>query len=296
MLFKFLNFSLFIKLHEFLSYRNSYTKIYICYTSYQTNQVISINKINFETQIIAKNFIHFPYIDSTNSFIKRNIRNLNNGFVAFSTNQIAGYGTKNRIWQNFENKNLAISILFKNIDQNFLKNSTKLGAIAVIETLQILKIENAKIKWFNDILINNKKVAGILGESQIEHNKINCILGLGINLLQNKNDFKEKNLPFAGSIFSQTQKILTPPIFLKIFLQTLDKLLLKIKMSHKTNFIHTTYIENCCSIGKHLKIICNKTQKFFYATSIKILENSNLIVKINNNCFMELSPSEFSIF
>lgn len=249
--------------------------------------------LNFCTKIIGKHQIHLPQVDSTNLFLKKNLAILPNGFLAYTSNQTNGYGSKNRTWQNFKNKNLAFSILLKNIPKTFLEQSTQFTAISLIQCLKSFNIPNTSIKWFNDILISNKKIAGILGESQITTKSIHLILGVGINLLQTQNDFQKFNLKQAGSVLSQTGKTIKSSVFLKRFIKIFECFLFSCLNNSLPTF--KLYNQNCCSIGKNVQILNSTNGSTFFCKTTQINQNGQLNVTLKNNINMHLDPSKFSI-
>jgi len=121
--------------------------------------------------------------------------------AVFTFNQTKGRGQYGNIWKVIPNQNLAYSLAFKtskiNVSDTFLNYYT---AIIVQDFLANLTNADVKIKWPNDIILNSKKVCGILIEKKKINNEEYYILGIGINLHQT--DFS--NLPKAGSVLSVT--------------------------------------------------------------------------------------------
>lgn len=247
---------------------------------------------------LENKFTEFEKIDSTNLFIKRNIKNLPHGYIAFTTNQTNGYGTKGRRWINFKNESLAVSVLLKNVDKQLLKISTQLACVCVLKSLNELNIKNVKIKWFNDIIIKNKKIAGILGEAQIFGNEINLILGLGINLLTSEQKFKKNNLFSSSSILQTTNIKIDHKIFLKHYIKNLNQLINNISKQKLETIkqIKKIYVQNCYTPGCQLKILNNFSKETFFAQAITVLNNGNLLVKTKDQKLKQLTPSSFSAF
>lgn len=122
--------------------------------------------------------------------------------AVFTFNQTKGRGQYGNIWKVNPNQNLAYSIAIKTsnirISDTFLNYCT---AIIVRDFLANLTNTSCKIKWPNDIILNGKKVCGILIEKKKIENVEYYILGIGINVLQT--DFS--NLPKAGSVLTATE-------------------------------------------------------------------------------------------
>lgn len=138
------------------------------------------------------NIIYIPIIDSTNSYAHKLLREkkVQESTVIRTDFQEKGKGQLNNKWESEEGKNLLISmILYPNlvVDQQFL--ISKVVALGVKDYLDSLSAGEVKIKWPNDILIDKKKVAGILIENSIVGKLINTsILGIGLNV--NQEEFK----------------------------------------------------------------------------------------------------------
>ncbi len=136
-----------------------------------------------KTKYIGRKFIYFDEINSTNSYLKEN-KDLPNGAVVVAERQTAGRGRKGRKWNSPKYKGLYFSILLKkDIEIKNLSIFSLLFPLAVKEAIQNRTSKKVYIKWPNDIYIENKKVSGILIETEIEGNSINnFIVGIGINV------------------------------------------------------------------------------------------------------------------
>ena len=145
--------------------------------------------------------IKLDAIDSTNDFLKglSQKEKLENYTVVTAKSQTKGRGQMGSNWDSEDNKNLTISILIKKtvFKINEIFNLNILIAVSIIQVLNDLKISNLNIKWPNDIMAENKKIAGILIENTIKENgKIESIVGIGMNVNQTNFD----NLPKASSL------------------------------------------------------------------------------------------------
>lgn len=152
---------------------------------------------------IGKTIHSFATLSSTNSYAKELIakdtnHNLN-GSAIFAHQQTEGKGQQGNTWWSTPNESLTFSLIlypeFLLPTQQFL--ISKITCLALIRWLADIGID-AKIKWPNDIYVQNKKIAGILIENTIQQNAIkSSIVGIGININQDK--FPEL-LPFANSV------------------------------------------------------------------------------------------------
>ena len=126
--------------------------------------------------------IHFKEIDSTNSYLKNAYRLLDNFTFVSADYQSNGKGREDRVWQSNSGDNLMFSFLIKN--EELTKQSSILSIITAVEIakeIEMFGIEGVSIKWPNDVLINDKKVCGILLEGQVPEY---LVIGVGLNVNQ----------------------------------------------------------------------------------------------------------------
>ncbi len=132
---------------------------------------------------------HLPEVDSTNNFAlsllnkKSNISYCNT--VIHADFQTSGKGAYKNTWESNKAENLLFSIIICpeiSAENQFL--ISKITSLSLIEYLKSHGIQ-AKIKWPNDILVNQKKIAGILIENSIlGHNISTSTIGIGLNINQ----------------------------------------------------------------------------------------------------------------
>ena len=140
--------------------------------------------------MIGKKIIRFESLESTNNYIKNNSDSLDEGTVVVSETQTSGRGRSNRVWMS-EEGNLYFSFLLRGdiFRSNIFKLITQVSN-AIIKLLKDFNIK-AQIKYPNDILVEDKKICGILIESYGALEIDYVVAGIGINV--NQLDFKEIN-------------------------------------------------------------------------------------------------------
>lgn len=121
-------------------------------------------------------------IDSTNDYLKREYRNMPAYTCVLAKKQTAGKGRRGHIWQSDDNQNLTVSFLYKDIEnvQDVWKY-TLIAAKSIMELLMENDI-NTKIKWPNDIYVNDQKICGILVETILDPDLKGVIIGIGLNV------------------------------------------------------------------------------------------------------------------
>jgi len=141
----------------------------------------------FETKWLGKEFYHKESTDSTSLDIKRLAdQGSIDGTVVSADMQTAGKGRRGRTWQSENGENLLFSILLRpDMKPDKALQITLLMALAVTKILREDYSFDAKIKWPNDVVVNGKKVCGILTEMFLNGSDIDSIIvGTGINVNQ----------------------------------------------------------------------------------------------------------------
>ena len=143
------------------------------------------------TNIIGKKIIFYESISSTNEIAREKSREgANEGTTIIAGEQVGGRGRFKRHWETPAG-NIALSvILYPSIER--LPYLIMIAAVGVCRSIEIVTGLKTGIKWPNDILINGKKVCGILIENEIDHEgKVISITGIGINTGLQPADYEE---------------------------------------------------------------------------------------------------------
>jgi BirA family biotin operon repressor/biotin-[acetyl-CoA-carboxylase] ligase len=168
--------------------------------------------------------------DSTNNYVKTNYENLQDKLPVLVTSslQTAGRGREKRNWVSPKGKGLYSSFGFNLKNNQNLNLLPLIAGISVIETLKKISGIELGLKWPNDILYKNKKIAGILIENIITASDIFCITGIGINLNHTVADFpgelKDKAFSLKMITGFNTSAEQINPVLAALLFQWLEKL------------------------------------------------------------------------
>lgn len=149
------------------------------------------------------NIIEFDRLDSTNKYMKENLDRLSPFDIVRAVVQTSGYGRMQRSWYD-NSDNLSFSMYLKTKKISRLGQLPQLAAVSVVSVLNEYGVE-AKIKWPNDVLVDGKKICGILVETVLTKDTVSVILGIGLNVNNQyfTDDLKQK----ATSIYQQKGKL-----------------------------------------------------------------------------------------
>ncbi len=251
-----------------------------------------IENILFD-KAMGKQIIYFDSIDSTNSYAKKKIDRLKEGTVILAEKQTAGRGRRGREWISPDGTGIWMSIALKpDIPPREGIKMTQITVAAVCKSIRELTKLDALIKWPNDIVINGKKVCGILTEMAGELNEINYIvIGIGINV--NMKDFPDEIKKYASSLFIEGNK-------------KIDRKILLIDILKKFENLYDAYMENLnlnetlsivrnysAILGKNIRIIQGKSVKA--ARAVGINDDGLLLVETEDGSRELISSGEISI-
>jgi len=138
---------------------------------------------------MGKNLVFVPECHSTNDLALQlcQQRTASEGTVIITANQTAGRGQRGNTWHVAPGKNLTFSCIVKPtflaIKDQFHLNVV--SALALYDYLVEKTTASIRIKWPNDVMVNNKKIAGILIENQLQGNSFaSAVIGIGLNMNQ----------------------------------------------------------------------------------------------------------------
>ena len=177
------------------------------------------------TRIIGRRLLYYPDLSSTmDEAGKLGEGDAEEGAVVVAETQTAGRGRQGRIWVS-QPGNLLVSVLFRPTLEA-LPFISIIGGVAAARAVRKVTGLEPQIKWPNDLLIQGRKVAGILAESAIAGDTVwYAVLGVGMNVSLNT-DQTEEIASFATSVNAAAGKVVPREDLLRQFLMDLDALYL----------------------------------------------------------------------
>ncbi len=202
-------------------------------------------KIPANTLFMGKNLVYLPECHSTNTLALELSQRSSavEGTIIITDNQTNGRGQRGNEWFSEPNKNLTFSVIvkptfLKPIDQFYL---TIAISLALCDFLTQRIPGKVKIKWPNDILVNDKKLCGILIENSLAGDAIQySVVGIGLNV--NQTSF---SLASASSMKTLTNEDYALPDELSSLLEFLEQRYLQLRsgkiMELKTDYLNALY-------------------------------------------------------
>ena len=194
----------------------------------QKTDYINVSKIlkDLQTTYIGKNIYAYKEVNSTNTVAKfLSMNNIENGSVIISEKQSNAKGRSGKFWESPLGGIWLSIVLNPQVEHSKLPFITLATGVAVANALEKIGIDNAEIKWPNDIYINDKKVCGILTEAIAQFNTIeNVIIGVGIDANFDYEEFPEVLKEDSTTLKEELGEEVDINYLIKIFLEEFEKI------------------------------------------------------------------------
>lgn len=244
-----------------------------------------------DNKFIGNKIINFDTIQSTNDYAKIIANESQEGTIIISEEQTKGKGRLGRQWYSKKSEGIWMSIILKpDILPYKAPFITLIAGASVVSAFNKLGV-NAYIKWPNDVIINNKKVSGILTELSAEIERINyIILGIGINV--KTMEFPHEISDIATSLYKEGYKISRVDIVRCIINEFEELYLDYIKNDSKEKILEICK-NHSVLIGKDIYVLKGENKEL--VKCIDINDQGNLIVEDQNKSKREIMSGEVSI-
>lgn len=253
---------------------------------------------NLNTLYLGKTFLYLPTIDSTNVKAKelasQDQFNYPDGSLIVSEEQTKGKGRLGRIWHSPSGRGLWFSLILRpTVDLVSISKVTLISAVALCDALKNSGV-SPQIKWPNDILINNKKVAGILTEVNSVNNFVNfVILGIGLNVNTKTSEFPLELKEIATSLLIEYNRQFDRATILSNFLHIFEHLWFEFLKTGSLGHIMMKYKENTIIIGKKVKLINGSQEELVFVKDIT--EDGALLVLTEDGDDKRIVSGEVSL-
>ena len=215
--------------------------------------------------------------DSTNLDVARLAEELSHGDVIVADAQTAGRGRRGRTWVSRKGENLYFSMLLKpDFAPEKASMLTLVMAMAVAQGMETVYTCRPQIKWPNDIVVNRRKVCGILTEMQVVPGAIkHVIIGVGINV--NQMTFTEDGLAFASSLQKETGLIKDRKVLLQEVLQQFERLYEEFCRAGSLLPMVPAYEARLANLGREVRVLDPKGE--YQGVALGISEQGELLVR-----------------
>ena len=236
------------------------------------------------TDRLGRHLRLYQTLTSTNSEAMSLAQNgAEDGTVVAAESQSAGRGRHARTWFSPPGLNLYCSIVVRGLGQglslaDWLSWVPLTTALAVAEAVHTVAATSLALKWPNDLLLDERKVGGILCESSlaIPDNPI-VVIGIGLNVNVPRELFPDELRPIATSLFESTHRIVDRNRLLAQLLLDLEQSLDELR-GHGPSRLLQAYQRRCTTLGRQIRVILRADEELL-GTAVAITADGALQVR-----------------
>ena len=248
---------------------------------------------SLNTKTLGNKIIFLPKTDSTNEEVKRlSTKGYEEGVTVVAEQQTKGKGRLGRIWNSPSDTGLWFSFLLKpDLSPLHIAGITLACGMGVCIAIRKYTSLDAFIKWPNDIIINNKKVCGILTEMSAEADKINfAVVGIGINV--NTTSFPSEIQHKATSLYLEKGVFIDRKELFRQVLTEVEKYLNDYAENYGI-YVIDEYKKYCATLGRNVCVIRGK--QTIQGKAIDIAETGDLVIFTSNNQKININSGEVTV-
>ncbi|MGE4213508.1 MAG: biotin--[acetyl-CoA-carboxylase] ligase [Anaerotignaceae bacterium] len=233
-------------------------------------------KMGLKTKIIGTQVLYFDTVDSTNNKLRLlALEGVPEGTVVIADEQVGGKGRRGHVWSSPKGTGLWMSVLLKpNITPQEASRITLVAGLSVCQGINALLGINSGIKWPNDIMIDGKKVCGILTEMNAQIDNVEfVVVGMGVNV--NTETFPDELREVAVSLRQVTGTKVKRSEVAAVIIRCLEENYKK--YTHEGFLaVKADYEKSCITLKREVKVIAKDG---FNGKAIAINNDGELIVE-----------------
>ncbi len=219
---------------------------------------------NLKTRLVGQRVTYYPTLTSTMDVARQEAQQrAAEGTVVIVGEQTAGKGRIKRTWLSPKG-NLALSIiLYPNVAH--LPSLIMLASLALVHSIETVTGLKSQVKWPNDVLVNGRKVCGILIESQVRGNTVDyAIIGIGVNVNLKTADFPEIH-PTATSLSDELGREIPLLDIIQQVLVEIERLYLVLLAGES---IYEEWRDNLVTLGREVQVTSGEAMYTGVAESV----------------------------
>lgn len=248
-----------------------------------------------KTVEIGKEILVYDEVESTNSKAYELLKQgYPSGTVVIADRQTKGKGRLGRTWISPAGKNLYLSVALKpNIPPKYATLVTLTSVVACTTALRRHTDIAVMIKWPNDMLVDDKKVGGILTEMKIEGEKIKAaVVGIGINVNMSEEEIPEEIKEIATSLKICKGEDFSRSLLVVEIIKEFDKWYQLLEKRNRKTIIDR-WMQLSGTIGRQVRVVL--TDRELTALAEAIDEEGRLIVRLEDGSYEKICAGDVTL-
>ena len=247
-----------------------------------------------QTKWAGKEVVFFEETGSTNAEARGLAeKGYGHGTLVAAGSQTGGKGRRGRSWHSPKGSSIAMSLILKpELEAEYASMLTLVQAMAVAKSIEEVCGLETQIKWPNDILVNEKKVCGILTEMNLEMTEISSIIiGTGINV--NQENFPEEISEIATSLKIEKKRTQSRADLIEHICELFEEYFEKFMETKDLSGIMEEYNRRLISRGRQVRVLDPKGE--FNGEALGINAVGELLVKKEDGSIVNVYAGEVSV-
>lgn len=247
-----------------------------------------------QTKYMGRRVVSYDEVTSTNTVAKQLAdEGAEEGTLVVSDKQNQGKGRRGRYWESEKGTGVFMTVVLKpKMKPVYASMLTLVAALALNDAIIDLTGLESKIKWPNDIVINKKKVSGILTELSAEVDYINyVVVGIGVNV--NRKDFPEELKDKATSLELESGKSISRAQLIAKTMEYLEGYYERFLKTHDLSDLKEAYSKVLINTDQVVRIITDGDS--YTGIARGITDEGHLIVEKDNHERVEVYSGEVSV-
>ena len=244
---------------------------------------------NLGTHFIGQRVIYYPSLTSTMEVAKQEAQlGAVEGTVVIADEQTAGRGRIKRVWLSPKGS-IALSIILYPSVVN-LPSLIMLASLAVVHSIEAVTGLRSQVKWPNDVLVNDRKVCGILIESSVRGNIVDyAIIGIGVNVNLRLSDFPE--IPStATSLSAELGRDVSRLRVIRRLLVEMERLYLALQAGGS---IYEEWRDSLVTLGKKVQVKSGKT--IYEGIAESVARDGSLLLRHSNGSLTKIVAGDATL-
>jgi BirA family biotin operon repressor/biotin-[acetyl-CoA-carboxylase] ligase len=244
---------------------------------------------NLATRFIGQRVICYPRLTSTNDLAKRRAQQgAREGTVIVAEEQTAGRGRMKRTWLSPRGSIALSIILYPQLA--YLPSLIMVASLAVVHGIAKATGLKSQIKWPNDVLVNGKKVCGILIESDVKGSVVDyAIIGIGVNVNLRLSDFPEI-LPTATSLSHELGRDVSRLDMIRCLLAEVERLYLALPTGQS---VYQEWRDNLVTLGKKVQV--NSGTTTYKGVAESVASDGSLLLRQSDGSLIKIVAGDVTL-
>ena len=246
-----------------------------------------------ETAWAGKTCLCFPTLESTNDYAKELAKQeCVHGTLIVADTQTAGKGRRGRVWKSPKGTTISMSLCLEpKLPKEKVSGITLAAALSVAEAIFDLTGKRAQIKWPNDIVLNGRKICGILTELVFRKETYAVIVGVGINV--NTEQFPEEIQEVASSLKRECGREFSRETLIATILKYFERFFESYEKTQDLRLLRDDYEAMLANKGKEVLVL--DPQGSYTGIAKGITDSGNLVVMCEDGSEKEVYSGEVSV-